>query len=96
MALVQHPLHQAGMGFHVGADDEEGGLDMLGLEDYQDAWRPFRIGTVVEGERQFLRNLAVPMNDVTGGQASVFLVDNIAGALLDLQIAEAGLRMASP
>ena len=52
MAFGQHPLHQAGMRLHVGADHEEGGGHVLVLQDVQDRRRPVRIGPVIEGQRQ--------------------------------------------
>ena len=93
MPLGQDALHQPRMRFHIRADDEEAGLNMLGLQNVEDLRRPVRIGSVIESQRQLLGRLTDAMNHKAGGQASVFFVDDVAGILLDLQIAKAGLRI---
>jgi hypothetical protein len=52
------PLHQARIGFRIAADDEEGGRHMLGAQNVENLRRPFRIGTVVEGQRDLRCGLA--------------------------------------
>ena len=46
-------------------------VHMLGLQDVEDLRRPFRIGPVVEGQRQLLGHLADAANDVIGRQALI-------------------------
>jgi len=59
--------HQLRMLFRVVADDEEGGLDALLLEDVEDLGRIARVRAVVEGQGQGFGGEAVPFDDIGGG-----------------------------
>ncbi len=65
VALAQLALHQARVGLHVLADDEEGGAGVLGLQDVQDLRRPAWIGPIVEGQGdELLRTGAVALDHI--------------------------------
>ena len=51
VALVEDALDQAGMRFRVGADDEEGRIDILLFQDVENRRCPLRIRPVVERQR---------------------------------------------
>ena len=91
MALGHHPLHEAGIGLGIAADDEEGGRHMLGLEDVENLRRPFRIGAVVEGQRHVLVEMRAELaHDIAGRQPDIGLVVDVAGLLVDVERALAG------
>ena len=54
VAFAHDALHQADILRGLGADEHEGALDVLLLEDVEDLRRPLGVGAVVEGERDSL------------------------------------------
>ena len=59
VAFAHHALHQADVLRGLVADHQEGALDALLLQDVEDLRRPLGIGSVVEGERDFVGMVAV-------------------------------------
>ncbi len=64
VAFVVDPLHDADVVLGDLTDHEEGAFDVVLLEHVEDARRPFRVGTVVEGEGYLLGVVAVKADGV--------------------------------
>ena len=94
VALGDFALHQPRRHLGVRADDEERGRHVLGLEDVEDLRRPLRIGAVIEGQRDLVRQRAGALDHVRSGQAGVALVVDAAVVLvhIDGTCARCGLR----
>src|SRR5438552_2981222 len=58
VALADHALEQAALGEGILADNEEGRVNLLLLEDVEDMRCPARVRTVVEGQRDLTRAIA--------------------------------------
>ena len=55
------PPNEIGIALRVHADEEKRGLDLRRFEDVENLRRPFRVGAVVERERDFVRLSAALM-----------------------------------
>ena len=64
MALAHHPFHHAHILRGLCADQHEGSLGVLVAQNIQYLGRPFGVGSVVEGERDFVGVVAVLLDGV--------------------------------
>jgi hypothetical protein len=85
MALGKHAPHQIRMGLRAVADDEEAGVNAFVLQDVEDLGRPYRVGAIVEGQRELARLVARSLDDEGRWDAGIGLVVDVAGILVDLQ-----------
>ena len=78
VAFAHDALHEADIFLGLSADEHEGAFDVFLLEDVQNLWGPLGVGSVVEGERNFVGVVSVLLDGVGAGiGVHVFIDDEL-------------------
>ncbi len=94
VAFLVFALDNIRRGTGIFTDDEEGGFDVLCLQDVENLRRPGGVWPVVEGQRDFFWLGAEALDDERGRQSFIVLIDDVArlGVQLVDTLAARGLR----
>ena len=92
-SIVDNPFHQIGIGFRIAANDEKGRRNAICLEDVKDPRRPFGVGSVVKGERDFLLCGAKLPDNIAGRQFGIGFVIDVARIAIDFERPATRLRL---
>ena len=89
MPFGEYSLNESRIGGAVLADNKEGRVDALLLEDVQDFGRPVRARSIVERQRDFARHFSSPPDHKRGGHFRVGLSRDRGVRVVDFDRARA-------